>query len=90
MNKAEIVSTLKEKFNDDLLVALENDSFREEAKKLSEDDFEELINDELRRNGLVINPSEGELFIGDYEYRMSIMNSSINELRKRIVDTLNK
>ena len=84
MTKKEIAEIISSRYDNDLLLALEYEEKVVEALKGDPQLKEELIAGEIQRRGYSIEPAEGELFIGDYEYRMKMMHDNIAALRSLV------
>ena len=86
--KEEVAKIIESRHKGDLLLALNNDKQVVEILREDPQLTEELIAAEMQRRGYSLEPAEGELFIGDYEYRMKIIQSEIATLRKQVAEKL--
>lgn len=88
MSKEEISNQIINEYRGDILLALKNDEMKANIKSLSQEDIDSLIEDDINRRGLKLEPEEGELFIGDYEYRISMIETKIDDIKNKIKEIL--
>ena len=88
MTKEELVEIVETRYSGNLLLAL--DYVQEIVETLRNDPqlTAELIERELERRGWTDKPEEGELFIGNYEYKLKTKRSMAEQLRNQIKQKL--